>query len=297
MTESGIPDSWIHIGSDGELHLYAETLPNGFNVSPPAVLYNDMSGVVSEPQPLQVWFKWGNFTAPEDVKGGPGSGHRGHRGRPGRRGGSIPGKRISKEPSPEPSSTDIPFDEEAYFRERRRKAIREAEEEVLITPYREEAVTVLNDGTSLLTITGGTDYVEFTNRDLAMTYDATVIHDHPSGLSFSIEDIAMAVKYNVAEIIVVTNAAHDQPEEKAFRRFTMRRPSGGWHIPGHADERMNYLTLVSKRIDKDLLSEYWPMIKAGKITGRQAEFEHSVRHSQAMADTLGAEFLFEEERR
>lgn len=81
------------VGRDGELELYVEEISgDDIEWDTSAVLYNTMTDEVSDPRPLQVWFKWGNFVGVEGEKGGPGSGHHGHSGRPGKRGGSSPGK-------------------------------------------------------------------------------------------------------------------------------------------------------------------------------------------------------------
>lgn len=92
---------WVLVGVDGDLQLYAERRPSKDDMNPQAVLYNTTTDTVSVKRPLQVFFKWGNFEAPEGQKGSERSGHWGHAGRPGHRGGSTPGTmsgrgRISK---------------------------------------------------------------------------------------------------------------------------------------------------------------------------------------------------------
>jgi len=52
------PVDWKEVGRDGELIL---KVANPKDPDSMAVLYNEFTREYSEPQPLQVFFKWGNF--------------------------------------------------------------------------------------------------------------------------------------------------------------------------------------------------------------------------------------------
>lgn len=49
------PDDMKLVGRDGEMELYAS------EDGETGVLYDSLRDTESEPQPLQVFFKWGNF--------------------------------------------------------------------------------------------------------------------------------------------------------------------------------------------------------------------------------------------
>jgi len=62
MSTKGVPEGWEAIGRDGELHLYAS--PDRAQ----GVLFNQQTrAVTGPPQPLQIFFKWGNFTEMEET--------------------------------------------------------------------------------------------------------------------------------------------------------------------------------------------------------------------------------------
>ena len=56
MSTKGVPAGWRPIGQDGELVLYAS--PDRAQ----GVIFNQQTQrTTGDPQPLQVFFKWGNF--------------------------------------------------------------------------------------------------------------------------------------------------------------------------------------------------------------------------------------------
>jgi hypothetical protein len=54
------PDGWEVVGRDGELVLYAS--PDHTK----GLLFNEITKEMGDEEPLQVFFKWGNFTEIED---------------------------------------------------------------------------------------------------------------------------------------------------------------------------------------------------------------------------------------
>jgi hypothetical protein len=53
----------IILGHDGELYLVTtQEEMSRDETDPSTCLYNVLTGETSEPQPLQVFFKWGNFS-------------------------------------------------------------------------------------------------------------------------------------------------------------------------------------------------------------------------------------------
>ena len=98
---------------------------------------------------------------------------------------------------------------------------------------------------------GQTDNVSLSRNDMLLANNALVLHNHPLGTSFSIEDVANAVSYNVAEMqIVTTNVL-----------YGLVRPHGKWPF--------SFELLPDHTIGSDSLTK--------------AQFEEA----QALADEMG----------
>lgn len=83
-----------------------------------------------------------------------------------------------------------------------------------------ETLTAFDDkGNMLFSKKGEQHYVEY-GADGVKTTNAIVTHNHPSGASFSAEDMAGMVRYNQKEM---------RATGKEYT-FSMKRPKGGWGI-------------------------------------------------------------------
>ncbi len=84
-----------------------------------------------------------------------------------------------------------------------------------------ETSTAINPrtGENILSIAGNSDTVEFTGSQIRSIRDSVLTHNHPGGLTFSVDDIAFSAFSDLAEMRVVT------PERHVYR---MLRPAKGW---------------------------------------------------------------------
>lgn len=232
------------------------------------------------PYPGDGGIRYERVAGEEGLKGGPGSGHRGHRGKPGQRGGSSPGQGISQG-----ESTAERAEEER--RTTIENAINRAASRCLKTPFIEEGIVIDSTGSMLFEVSGDVSTIYFNEKQVGRLPNSTVVHDHPYGGGFSFSDISLAVRHNLEEIVAVSR----NPRDKwgVLRRYRLRRPEEGWPIKGDL-----WLRAIYTEINLDLQAHYWPLIKQGKITPEQANFEHALQENRQMAEKLGAEFTFEE---
>jgi hypothetical protein len=119
----------------------------------------------------------------------------------------------------------------------------------------EHGALVAADGRLIAEEKGVKKYVEFSERDLRNISDGALIHNHPSGRSFSIEDLRLACDYN-PEVLYLFGI---NPKGIAYR-YTIHRPKGGWpssrevsKIYAQALEKVE--NVLYKQAAKDLISE------------------------------------------
>lgn len=67
----------------------------------------------------------------------------------------------------------------------------------------ETAYVFDKNGKELINKDGGEDYVNFTKEEVLLFKDAILTHNHPMDKSFSIEDVQMLMRYDLAEIRAV----------------------------------------------------------------------------------------------
>lgn len=97
-------------------------------------------------------------------------------------------------------------------------AVLRVEEFLLVRKKREHAVVVATDGTLIARRGGGMNSVSFTQEETDRMFGAVLSHNHPSGFSFSVDDIRFAAVYGLSEIRVYTRRS----------LYRLRPPDGGW---------------------------------------------------------------------
>ncbi|MDJ1485733.1 hypothetical protein QNI16_34955 [Cytophagaceae bacterium YF14B1] len=83
-----------------------------------------------------------------------------------------------------------------------------------------ENVYILKNGEQVWRFRGETDRVTIDNIYLVNMIDASIIHNHPGGFSFSKEDVEAIIRYNAKELILVTQEYI----------YSITRPKNGWNI-------------------------------------------------------------------
>lgn len=90
--------------------------------------------------------------------------------------------------------------------------------------------------------------------------DIIFTHNHPSGTSFSVEDIAFAAAWDLKEVRACG---------KCYRYY-LKRPSAGWSW----EYWNNTLKLLAEKHDKNVYKETVEQTRKGKITVDKANLEH-----------------------
>lgn len=81
-----------------------------------------------------------------------------------------------------------------------------------------EHLYVFKNGKQIRRFVGERDRVTLPDQYLFELRDAIVVHNHPFGTSFSLEDIEMTIAHNIRKFIVVTEGF----------TYTVIRPHDGW---------------------------------------------------------------------
>ena len=142
------------------------------------------------------------------------------------------------------------------------KAVFDVESNIRQNKSHETGVLFNKDGNIVIDKRGGSRSVQFTKDECLLMNDGIFTHNHPGawgysendimriGNSFSIQDIALAVGNNLAEMRAVT----------PNYTFSMKRPDGGWGISVeelmklYNDENRNLRLEFTRRINKDTLT-------------------------------------------
>lgn len=142
------------------------------------------------------------------------------------------------------------------------KAVSDVESNIRKNKGHETGVLFNKDGNIVIDKRGGSRSVQFTKHECLLMNDGIFTHNHPGawgyaendimriGNSFSIQDIALAVENNLAEMRAVT----------PNYTFSMKRPEGGWGISVeelmklYNDENRNLRLEFTRRINKDTLT-------------------------------------------
>lgn len=142
------------------------------------------------------------------------------------------------------------------------KAVSDVESNIRQNKSHETGVLFNKDGNIVIDKRGGSRSAQFTKDECLLMNDGIFTHNHPGawgysendimriGNSFSIQDIALAVGNNLAEMRAVT----------PNYTFSMKRPDGGWGISVeelmklYNDENRNLRLEFTRRINKDTLT-------------------------------------------
>lgn len=142
------------------------------------------------------------------------------------------------------------------------KAVSDVESNIRQNKSHETGVLFNKDGNIVIDKRGGSRSVQFTKDECLLMNDGIFTHNHLGawgysendimriGNSFSIQDIALAVGNNLAEMRAVT----------PNYTFSMKRPDGGWGISVeelmklYNDENRNLRLEFTRRINKDTLT-------------------------------------------
>ena len=137
------------------------------------------------------------------------------------------------------------------------KAVSDVESNIRQNKSHETGVLFNKDGNIVIDKRGGSRSVQFTKDECLLMNDGIFTHNHPGawgysendimriGNSFSIQDIALAVGNNLAEMRAVT----------PNYTFSMKRPDGGWGISVeelmklYNDENRNLRLEFTRRIN------------------------------------------------
>lgn len=107
---------------------------------------------------------------------------------------------------PKAAQTPTPVPTPATAAQNVERAMREAEQKIFKLRDHEEMVAVDAMGNHIFSKGGGSNYVEFTEKEARMMRGATVTHNHPiapEGSSFSDADVRMVAEYKIGELRAV----------------------------------------------------------------------------------------------
>ena len=150
------------------------------------------------------------------------------------------------------------------------KAVSDVESNIRQNKSYETGVLFNKDGNIVIDKRGRSRIVQFTKDECLLMNDGIFTHNHPGawgyaendimriGNSFSIQDIALAVGNNLAEMRAVT----------PNYTFSMKRPDGGWGIS------VEELMILYNDENRNLRLEFTRRINKGTLTISQASATH-----------------------
>lgn len=150
------------------------------------------------------------------------------------------------------------------------KAVSDVESNIRQNKSYETGVLFNKDGNIVIDKRGRSRSVQFTKDECLLMNDGIFTHNHPDawgyagndimriGNSFSIQDIALAVGNNLAEMRAVT----------PNYTFSMKRPDGGWGIS------VEELMMLYNDENRNLRLEFTRRINKGTLTISQASATH-----------------------
>lgn len=134
----------------------------------------------------------------------------------------------------------------------------------------EKAYVFDDDGRMILAKDGEETHVAFTRDEVMQFTGRTLTHNHPSGGSFSLDDINLAVSHDLREIRVVGGEY----------THVMRPGKKGWPT-------LNKLASAYDDADHEVGEELWRETLLGKMIPEQANKEHHHRVWLRVAQKLG----------
>jgi NAD+--asparagine ADP-ribosyltransferase len=133
-------------------------------------------------------------------------------------------------------------------------------EAMLIRRKTEKAMVFTDDGTVIFEKSGGKSSVSFELSELGLFKDRIFTHNHPSGTSFSAEDIAFAATWDIKEVRACGK----------YYRYYLKRPPAGWSGEFWNDT----LRLLAEKHNRNVQREFTEKIRKGEITVDRANLEH-----------------------
>lgn len=127
----------------------------------------------------------------------------------------------------------------------------------------EHGAIVADDGTVLLELTGGRNYIDFTPEQAKKMANAHLTHNHPSGNSLSTDDLALVINTNAKTIRAIGRSKTDGKT----RIYSFMRPEAGW--PKHAE-----VARISNFYDREVRKNFESAISNGKMTADEASARH-----------------------
>jgi hypothetical protein len=145
--------------------------------------------------------------------------------------------------------------------ELRKMALAEAEKRVLTMANGMEKAVVIDRNSKIILDKDGTKKHEvgFTTKEMTMMKDSTLVHNHPSGRAFSLEDLQSTMEGDLSEIVAVG--------QRSGYNYYFKRPKSGWtNVIGKR--------LALSQINNDVYNEFSSKIMAGILTPQEADFRH-----------------------
>lgn len=137
-------------------------------------------------------------------------------------------------------------------------------------------------GDTILAKEGGAHSVEFTGYDVVALQGAVLTHNHPSGVSFSVDDLVFASNCNLTEIRA-TGVGFDGQRHLYRMRLG---PSGEWPEPAQIVKEVTFR-------GAEVQASIWEQINAGNLTYNTAIQEHYDSLARIVADRLGLTYIHE----
>lgn len=133
------------------------------------------------------------------------------------------------------------------------------------------------DGAELKRRTGNVSSICYLHSELEDCRGLLFTHNHPHGLPFSADDIAIACEYDLCAIRAVTHSF----------RYIMHRPNSGWPFP----ENLKAEFEKGLRCTKDKVTS---LVHSNEVSRQDAQAEHFHLAWQKCASVFG--FRYERER-
>lgn len=152
-------------------------------------------------------------------------------------------------------------------------AVRKFEKVIRGRTVNEVGAAIDKSGKVVLSKIGAKDYIKFTDSEMQIIRNKILTHNHPTGYSFSVDDIRLSAGSQLKEIRAVG--------EKYS--YSMKPPATGW------DEKFYKEKIVPahRSADKSTRIEFWNKIRNKEITIEEANLEHAHKVWQRVAIHTG----------
>lgn len=159
------------------------------------------------------------------------------------------------------------------------KGLRNVEKK-LIKRKTEKAVVFADDGTVIFEKAGGKSSVSFTPDELRLCENNILTHNHPSGSSFSMEDVVLAATWNLKGIRACGQ----------YYRYYLNRPPSGWS----KELWEKTIKPLAEKHHNDVFQEFTVLIRKGEMTPEEANLRHWHEVWSRVAREVGLDYGREE---